>query len=131
VPNGSAYRAFREETARSLVGPAIGHVAKSGRPVWIADLASDQDFLRREQATAAGLASAFSFPVRVGNEVVAVLEFFTATRVEPIDSLLDVLMSIGTQLGWVVERQRANEAVERANRQLQESQSAPCARSRP
>ena len=129
VANRSAYRAFQEESDRLLVDPTIGLpglVAKSGRPVWIADLAADQDFLLREQAAAAGLVSAFSFPVRVGSEVVAVLEFFSATRVEPIDSLLDVLVSIGTQLGWVVERQRADEAVECTKRQLRQSEAHLC-----
>lgn len=45
---------------------------------------------------------------------------------EPIDSFLDVLTSIGIQLGWVVERQRANETVERSKRQLRESEAHLC-----
>ena len=45
-----------------------------------------------------------------GTNVVAVLEFFSDHAVvEPYEALLDVTAQIGTQLGQVVERKRAEE----------------------
>jgi signal transduction histidine kinase len=60
-------------------------------------------------ATDLGVKGAFAFPVLVGPDVVAVLEFFSDHAVEPYEALLDVTGQIGTQLGRVVERKRAEE----------------------
>lgn len=89
--------------ATSGVGLAE-RVLATGRPVWIADLAQNDDVVGHQQCAAAGLQSAFAFPVLVGQEVVAALSFFFRSRMEPTDSFLDVLIGIGTQLGRVVER---------------------------
>jgi PAS domain S-box-containing protein len=45
-------------------------------------------------------------------EVVAVLEFFSPDPMEPDESLLEVMAHVGTQLGRVVERQRAAKALQ-------------------
>ncbi|MEE9234305.1 MAG: response regulator, partial [Candidatus Acidoferrales bacterium] len=64
----------------------------------------------------------FGFPVLVGKEVVAVLEFFSREALEPDKALLEVMAHVGTQLGRVIERKRqeelqtAKEAAEAANR---------------
>ena len=63
-------------------------------------------------------AAGFAFPVVVGTGVVAVLEFFAAEAIEPDEGLLLVMANLGTQLGRVIERARAQrelaEAVEQA-----------------
>lgn len=48
-----------------------------------------------------------AFPVLVRREVVGVLEFFAEHAREPDDELVEVLRFLGSQLGQVVERQRA------------------------
>ena len=47
----------------------------------------------------------------VGHEVVAVLEFFAGEALEPDGPLLELMANVGTQLGRVVERKRAEEAL--------------------
>ena len=86
-----------------------GRIWSSGKPVWITDVTTDPNFMRTSQAVAAGFKAAFGFPVLVGNEVVAVLEFFSEEMLPPDDNLLSVMGQIGTQLGRVVERQRARD----------------------
>ncbi len=106
----SGYRAFQEATEKLSIHPGLGlpgRVLAAGRPVWISELAIAPDFPRQEHAVATGLRSGFAFPVLVGREVVAVLEFFSRTRMDATPTFLDVLAGIGTQLGRVVERQRA------------------------
>ena len=49
------------------------------------------------------------FPVMVGSDVTAVLEFFTSEPLEPDEALCEVMAQIGTQLGHVVERELAQE----------------------
>jgi diguanylate cyclase (GGDEF)-like protein len=86
-----------------------GRVYQSGKPAWIADLSVDRNFPRAVVATLAGCRAAFAFPVLVGNDVLGVLEFFHHHVVSPDDQFLGVLAQIGTQLGRVVERRRAEQ----------------------
>ncbi len=110
----NGYRVFHEATEKLSIRRGVGLpgcVLATGRPVWISELATTPRFLRQEQAVATGLQSGFAFPVLAGREVVAVLEFFSRTPIEPTATFLDVLVGIGTQLGRVVERQRAAAAL--------------------
>ena len=86
-----------------------GRVLESGEPAWITDVTKDRNFPRVTMAADLGVKGAFAFPVLVGTNVVAVLEFFSDHAVEPYEALLDVTAQIGTQLGRVVERKRAEE----------------------
>jgi diguanylate cyclase (GGDEF)-like protein/PAS domain S-box-containing protein len=116
---------FRYATDTLSLGPGAGlagRVLTSGRPVWIPEIAVDHTFDRRQEAAADGLESGFAFPVLVGHEVVAMLEFFSRTRMEPIGSFSDVMSNIGSQLGRVVERQRAHCALHLSDQRLRESE---------
>jgi signal transduction histidine kinase len=79
--------------------------------VWLANLASDPRFVRGAAAAECGLDAGFAFPVLVRNEVVAVLEFFYHELVPPNEDLLEVARHVGTQLGRVVERRHAEDAL--------------------
>ena len=68
---------------------------------------SESAFLRARTAGQAGIRSGFAFPVLIGSEVVAVLEFYSERSEEPDLRLLTLMGNIGTQLGRVVERERA------------------------
>ena len=62
---------------------------RTGRPAWIADAAEHPRPLPRAQAAdAAGLRSAFAFPIRCAGNVLGVMEFFAAARMAPDDELL-------------------------------------------
>jgi PAS domain S-box-containing protein len=90
-------------------------VLASRKAAWIVDLANIDVLSERMRAAAqAGLHSGFGFPVLVENKIIAVLEFFSPTAVPPDDDLLSVMEQIGTQLGQVVIRQRAEEDLQRA-----------------
>ncbi|HWW53418.1 MAG TPA: EAL domain-containing protein, partial [Acidimicrobiales bacterium] len=118
-PEGSA--AFRRVTeATSLFkGEGLpGQVLESGRPVWIEDVTTEENFPRARQAVDIGVRAGFGFPVLVGSEVVAVLEFFTFEPAEPDETLLEVMANVGTQLGRVVERSRGQEALEASEREV-------------
>lgn len=111
------------ETAEDLSGhPGAAlatRVLAAGGPVWISDVAEgEEDVPAHERAAAVELASAFAFPVLLGREVVAVLAFFSYARMEPTHPFLDVLTTIGTQLGRVMERQRAGDALRRSEEEL-------------
>lgn len=95
-------------TFRSGVG-LPGRVLASGQPAWIVETATDPNFPRAHAADVCGLVSAFAFPVRVGADVVAVLEFFSERTAKPDEELLEVMDHVGTQLGRAFERKQAEE----------------------
>lgn len=106
------YTAFCQvsETTQFPVGLGLpGRVAQTGKPVWIMDVTTDPNFLRAPMALQVGLKASFGFPILIGEEVVAILEFFSGQILSPDENLLRLMGQIGAQLGRVVERQRAQE----------------------
>jgi PAS domain S-box-containing protein len=104
---------FRAETAASRFAPGAGlagTVAATGEPAWIADVAAEPGFVRRV-AIDEGIRAAAAFPVLVGREVAGVLEFFADRVLVPDAALLRVMSNVGTQVGRVIERARAERAL--------------------
>jgi diguanylate cyclase (GGDEF)-like protein/PAS domain S-box-containing protein len=101
------FRRASDTMAPWALGSLPGRVRDTRAPVWIDDLDQDTDLPRTASAAAAGLRAGFAFPVLVGEEIVAVLEFFCRRPVEPDPALLVVIETIGRQLGQVFERARA------------------------
>ena len=88
-----------------------GAVYERGAPVWIADITQHANFLRAKYAKNSHIVMGFGFPILVGKQVVGVLEFFSDKVDKPDEQLLEIMENIGTQLGRVVERKQAEEAL--------------------
>lgn len=111
------YETFREVSQRLLVKAGAGlpgMVLQIGSPAWRTNVGEDEEFIRREPARKAGLRAAFAFPVMIGDEVAAVMEFFSQEAKEPDDRLMEVMRQVGTQLGRVIERKRAEQALRKS-----------------
>jgi diguanylate cyclase (GGDEF)-like protein/PAS domain S-box-containing protein len=91
----------------SVGGRFISVVLREKKPVWLGDIASATGFGRMSVAAGCGLCSAFAFPVIVGGEVAAFLEFFAPEPREPDPLLLEAVTSVGAQLARLIERSRA------------------------
>jgi len=110
------FETFRRITASARFAPGIGlpgRVLASGKPVWIADVTADPNFPRARQAADIGVKTGFAFPILAGAETVGVLEFFSATAGEPDRPLLETMAHTGAQLGWLFERKRGEEALQK------------------
>jgi len=99
------------EAARTLslkrgVGLA-GRVWESGQAQWIGDIQSEKNFPNAHITQRDGLHSAFGFPIRIGAQVMGVIEFFSREIRKPEDDLLDMFDSIGSQIGQFMERRHA------------------------
>ena len=88
-----------------------GRVLTEVGPVWIEDVTVDSNFPRAPVALKCGLRAGCAFPVLVGEEVVAVLEFFSRKRLPQAPGLIAIMAQVGTQIGRVVERDRAQRAL--------------------
>jgi PAS domain S-box-containing protein len=108
------FRAVSEATRFGGETGLPGWVAATGRAAWMKDVRRQPRFSRAEVAEAAGVRAGFAFPVMVGPDVAAVLEFFSTEVEEPDEDLLDVMAHTGTQLGRVIERERSEEALRRS-----------------
>ena len=118
------YAMFKEVTERTnfMIGEGLpGRILESGKPVWIVNVQKDTNFPRNRVAADLGVKGAFGFPVKIGNEVVAIFEFFADKEVEPDEQLLLVMANVGAQLGGMFERRRANEEIKRKNEQLRKT----------
>jgi diguanylate cyclase (GGDEF)-like protein len=103
------FRTVTEATSFQSGAGLPGRVLAGGTPAWIIDVGEDPNFPRTKAAVACGLKAAFAFPVLISEKVVAVLEFFAPQAAEPDEQLLALMAHIGTQLGRVIERDRARE----------------------
>ncbi len=127
VGAGLDVEAFRQVTMKATFtrGQGLpGQVLEKREAQWFEDVRGDPRFIRGGRVQTS-LRGAFAFPVLVGREVTHVLELFSPEAVRPAPDLLKVVEQIGTQVGRVVERVRAQEqriyaeALERSNQELQ------------
>lgn len=95
----------RREFARGEGLP--GGVWERGEALWVEDIAADATFPRASSAGRAGLHAAVAFPVLMQGETIAVLEFFSREMRAPDEALLSMMSHVGSQMGQVIERQRA------------------------
>jgi signal transduction histidine kinase/integral membrane sensor domain MASE1 len=111
--------ATRSRTFTKGVG-LPGRIWASGAPTWISDVTQDQNFPRGEIAAREGLHAAFGFPIRLGDDILGVIEFFSRQIRQPDDNLLQMVAVLGSQIGQFHERKRAENALRDAQAQLQQ-----------
>ncbi len=108
----SRFETFRTVTENTPLAPGVGlpgRVMASGKPAWIPDVTKDENFPRAKTAEDIGVRAGFAFPIFIGHEVVGVMEFFSSMALEPDEEILEGMENIGTQIGRVLERKRADE----------------------
>ncbi|MGH1573369.1 response regulator [Methylobacterium sp. P31] len=114
---------FRAATAATQLGAGVGPAGRavlSGAPEWILGAQASPD----DPRAADGIRAGFGFPVTVGREVVAALEFFACDAAPPDPALLKVMTNIGAQLGRVIERKRAEETLRQAKEAAEDASRA-------
>ncbi len=93
--------------AEGLLGGAL----KEGTVRWCRDVQGDTQFKRTAMAQHLGIRAAFAFPIRSGDETIAVLEFFSEHPEERDETAVRLLDNIGVQLGEVLRRKRTEQAL--------------------
>ena len=102
-------RVTRQHTFSSGIG-LPGRVWASESPHWITDVTQDADFPQALIVAREGLHAAVGFPI--GNAVfLGVMEFFSLEIRQPDKELLQMMTSIGGQIGQFMERLKAEEAL--------------------
>jgi len=119
-----SYEVFREriEGTRFARGAGLpGRIWSSGEPAWLANLQNDADPSYAELCRGTNFKGAFGFPIKVGDQIVAVLQFFTDEEIAADDNLLALVGTVGEQVGRILERQRAEMALHEAKLKAEEA----------
>ena len=112
---------FEAVTRKTKFTPGVGlpgRVWRSGTPAWITDVTKDNNFPRAPVATKEGLRAGIGFPIKLADEVVGVMEFFSREISEPDNDFLEMVDLIGAQLGQFMERKRAEDALRESESRL-------------
>ncbi len=110
--NMAPFRSLSEKLTFPMNIGLPGRVWASKQPEWVEDMSLGYPhFLRSEIAQDIGFKSAFGVPILVGEEVLAVLVFFKILPAPKDPRFLDIFNAIGTQLGSIIQRKQAEEAL--------------------
>jgi len=107
----------RESTFMLGIG-LPGRVWSRHEPAYIPDVVHDTNFPHASVAAREGLHAAFAFPILLGGDVLGVMEFFSHDIRQPEQELLNMMATLGSQIGQFIERKRAETALHRARTEL-------------
>ncbi len=113
--DAEAFALLREVTAKTTFGLGQGMPGRIWRqrgPYWLADDGGESqtdEFPRATVLRSQGIRAIFGFPIIIGGEVAAILEFFSLDAARPDPELLLTVRTIGEQVGRVLERRRVQD----------------------
>jgi PAS domain S-box-containing protein len=108
--SGVQVAAFEAVTRQQAFPPGVdlpGRVWASHALAWIGDVQGEAPFPRKQMAAHCGLRGAVGFPIWDGVTAQGVLEFFSRDIREPDNGLIEMMTSIGIQIGQFVQRKLA------------------------
>ncbi len=112
---------FRKTSLDMTFAPGVelpGRAWTLKKPVWVRDISREGNFPRAGVILQSGLKAGLAVPAMAENEVIAVLEFFVREPRDEDEHFVGIVSSIGTQLGSMIRRKRAEEALRRSENQL-------------
>ncbi|HEY9769793.1 MAG TPA: ATP-binding protein [Coleofasciculaceae cyanobacterium] len=107
---------FREGSEKFVFSNNVGkpgRVWATKKPEWTEDvsLQNEENFLRSKIAQAVGLKAALGVPMIANDEVIAILVFFDSSVHTENTQMVDLVASVAAQLGLIIERKRADDAL--------------------
>ncbi|MBD2103431.1 diguanylate cyclase [Leptolyngbya sp. FACHB-261] len=122
--SGDALEQFRQMSQGYSFVPdqgLPGRVWSSKQPEWIQDVSilPEALFIRSQSAKESGLKAGLGVPILAGSEVLAILVFFMFDSQPEDKRLVELVSTVATQLGSVIQRKRAEEALRQSEARLQ------------
>src|SRR5438874_13051886 len=112
----STYRTFAQTRRVSPGAGLANQVLQRGSPMWAA-FSSAPDASSACGSGPQGTRATFAFPVFVGKNIFAVLEFFCDREDQPERELLDVIGMVCAELGHILQRKPAEDELRRSERE--------------
>ncbi|WP_296447587.1 diguanylate cyclase domain-containing protein [Rhodoferax sp. UBA5149] len=79
------------------------------KPIWIEDVTQDKSLRRAQDARKAGLHCAFAFPIKDGDRVIGVMEFFGREALPPDRELLESSVFIDKGISQFMQRKQVED----------------------
>jgi PAS domain S-box-containing protein len=119
APDGTTEVMIQESMGVTLAGGVglPGKVWQDGRPIWITDLAAMPAGQRTQTALRHSMVSGWAVPVRVGNKVLAVLEFYCHFLLREDQEAIAAIETVAASLGQMLARSRERGRAEELYRQ--------------
>ncbi|HEY9728920.1 MAG TPA: PAS domain S-box protein, partial [Chroococcales cyanobacterium] len=115
------FRRYSEALTFPINTGIPGRVWASKQPEWIQDVSLQPDsvFLRTEMAQESGLKAALGVPLIADEQVLAVFVFFKFEPSKEDKRLVELVVSVANQLGLVIRRKQAENALQQINAELE------------
>lgn len=114
------FRKFSEEFTFAPTTGLAGRVWSSKQPEWIQDISSVPEiFLRKQLASVVGFKTGLGIPIIDHEQVLAVLVFFSFESREEDKRLVEIVSTVATQLGSLMQRKLMEEALREGEERLQ------------
>jgi PAS domain S-box-containing protein len=94
-----------------------GSIWQRNAAIWVEDLHDERVFRRHLAAQVDGLFSGWGFPIRVGNEVIATMQFYSQKRRKSDPELMSTVETICSALGQFLMQSEQEKQVNELNRQ--------------
>ena len=117
---GNPAEALIQESMALSITPGVGLAGrawKEGRLVWASDLSTLPASPRVQSAIRAKMVSGWAAPVQVGNQVLAVLEFYCQMRLREDRETTAAMETVAGSLAQMLARTRERERAEELSRQ--------------
>ena len=95
-----------------------GRAWSEKQPVWVQDVTTDPNYLRASIAKEVGIKTGVAFPVIANNEVVGIMIFYHVRAKEKDVELVKLISTILAQLGMLIERKKAEDALYESEQKL-------------
>ncbi|MCF6150133.1 MAG: PAS domain S-box protein [Candidatus Kuenenia sp.] len=108
---------FSELSGEYRFSPGVGLPGRTWaekQPVWIRDVSIDPNYPRAPLAKETGLKAGVAFPIMTDKDVVAIIVFYMSEPRERDEWLINLVSSATVQLGQVIQRKQAEEALQRS-----------------
>jgi PAS domain S-box-containing protein len=118
---------FRQATQQFTFTRGVGlpgRVWDQRRPMWLRDVARDDNFPRLPAAAEAGLHGAVAMPIMAGDTFVGVLEFFSEALRTPDPAVEAILEATSDQFAQFFRRKHAEDELLHAHAELEKKQFA-------
>ncbi len=116
--NVQAFRTVTLEAEFSREQSLPGRVWSRSEPLWISDVVLDPTFLRASEAEVSGLHGGFACPVAIDDQFLGVIEFFSHEIQAPDEDLLEMMATLGGQIGQFIERRETEQKHRRKEQEL-------------
>ncbi|GAB1544319.1 hypothetical protein NUACC21_69950 [Scytonema sp. NUACC21] len=114
---------FRSWSQTLTFSPNVGlpgRIWVSKQPEWVFDVSqNEQVFYRHDIASQVGLKAAFGVPILFKEQFLAILVFLSQNAMPVEPGSLELVTAIATQVGSLIQRKKAEVALQQANQELE------------